>query len=154
MSNDFTSRRRQSECQRRGRGQSDGSGPCSRIVWSEDRTRVAGLDVSIAMGIDASAKALKVHLPSSRVILLGILPRGDLNDDVRRRIMKINRLLIQADAQSEYAFCDIGKVLLTEDGDLYWDSYMQDKLHLISGGYSRIAEPITKLLAEDSVKCD
>jgi lysophospholipase L1-like esterase len=111
-------------------------------------------DVSIAKGIDASAKALKVHLPRSRVILLGILPRGDLNDDVRRRIMKINRLLIQADAQSEYAFCDIGKVLLTEDGDLYWDSYMQDKLHLISGGYSRIAEPITKLLAEDSVKCD
>jgi lysophospholipase L1-like esterase len=104
-----------------------------------------------AEGVRAIVGQLRKGLPKSRILLLGILPRGRTADDEMRRSVAQATEGFKTGADGKYVhFFDSGRPFLRADG-LLRDTLMPDLLHLNSDGYevwARAIEPeIRRLLA-------
>ena len=92
-----------------------------------------------ADGIRAALEALRQHFPTSKILLLGLLPREELpSARLRLAVAQVNRL-IRACADGWHIFyADIGDVLLDSDGHLA-AAISPDTLHLTPHGYALLA---------------
>ncbi len=99
-------------------------------------------------GVAAVVDAVRTEAPGTKILLLGIFPRGEAADDpYRAKIEEVNLALSSlADWQTVH-FMDIGHVFLEPDGGLSKD-VMHDFLHLTSEGYRRWADAIEPKIAE------
>lgn len=109
-----------------------------------------------AAGIQAILDRLKSKCPSSKVLLMGIFPRGEKPDDEMRLINEAANALIEKMADGKQViYKDISKVFLDDQGVLKKD-LMPDFLHPNENGYSLWAEAIEKdvasLMGEDAAK--
>ena len=102
----------------------------------------------IAAGIRAILDALAEKSPRSKVLLLGILPRGpDAADPWRRKCDAVNALLPAfADGQRVH-FLNLNSRLVTADGGLSKD-IAPDLLHLSAKGYAILADALAPKLDE------
>jgi len=84
------------------------------------RNARANTPPEIAEGIAAVCRELQQRSPGSRIILMGILPRGAKPDDrLRAPIAETNRLLAQRFAQERgVVFLDLAAKFLAPDGSL------------------------------------
>jgi beta-glucosidase len=100
----------------------------------------------ITDGIRAVITHIHAASPSTKVLLLGILPRGHGPEDpTRQRCEAVNSLLpALADGQRVH-FINPGTTLLDPSGILHRD-LAPDLLHLSVKGYTRIAPPIAEAL--------
>lgn len=109
-----------------------------------------------AAGIKAIVKTLRENTPKTKILILGIFPRGATPDDARRQVNEKTNKLIQklADDKMVY-YLDIGKNFLQDDGTLSKD-IMPDLLHLSERGYNIWAESIeptvVRLMGEEGKK--
>jgi lysophospholipase L1-like esterase len=88
-----------------------------------------------AEGVKAIIAKLQSKLPETKILLLGIFPRGASKDDkMRQQNEATNALIAKLDDGSKIHFLDIGKTFLAEDGTLSKD-IMPDLLHLNEKGY-------------------
>ena len=96
----------------------------------------------IASGIRAILDALNEKCPNTRVVLLGILPRGaDAADPMRRKVEAVNALLpALADGQRVH-YLNVNSKITAADGTLSKD-IAPDLLHLSAIGYSILGEAI------------
>ena len=105
-----------------------------------------------ALGIKRIIDEVKLRLPSTKILLLDIFPRGaDKENEFRKINSEVNELIKNyADDDSEVFFLSIGDKFLQEDGTLS-KSIMPDLLHPNSEGYQIWAEAmeptIQKLLS-------
>lgn len=102
----------------------------------------------IAEGIQVILEQLKSKTPETKVLLLGIFPRG-ATPDVPQRVVnqKTNELIAKfADGQRVH-FLDIGDNFLEDDGTLSKE-IMPDLLHLNQKSYRIWAESIEPMVAE------
>lgn len=100
-----------------------------------------------ALGIQAVLDRLKVKCPQSRILLLGIFPRGERADDPVRALTDGTNAIIKKFADGKrVVYRDIGHVFLDDRGILHKD-IMPDFLHLSPKGYELWAKAI-----EDEVK--
>jgi lysophospholipase L1-like esterase len=105
-----------------------------------------------AEGVKQILEALKKKCPKSKILLLGIFPRGEKPSDAMRRQNEATNALIAkfADGQT-VQFLDIGQTFLQPDGTLTRE-IMPDLLHLSEAGYDKWAaalEPkVKELLGE------
>jgi lysophospholipase L1-like esterase len=106
----------------------------------------------IAAGVRAIVEKLRSSLPTTKVLVLAIFPRGP---NPENRFRKVNeaanaRISELADGKSVF-YLDIGKKFLKEDGTLTKD-IMPDLLHLNARGYeiwaSSIEPTVARLMAE------
>ncbi|MDR2863605.1 MAG: GDSL-type esterase/lipase family protein [Puniceicoccales bacterium] len=75
------------------------------------------------------------HRPSARILLLGILPRGEFPDDFRRKINSRVNAAISGFADGKRIFYkDTGSVFLLSDGRINKE-FMADFIHLTKSGY-------------------
>lgn len=90
----------------------------------------------IVEGILAIHETLRMKSPESRIVVMGVFPRGVRPDaPLRNPISEVNRLLSQAlSSKSNTTFLDIGKSFLAEDGTLPV-KYMNDGTHPTEEGY-------------------
>jgi lysophospholipase L1-like esterase len=90
----------------------------------------------VAAGIDAICEAIHERSPSTRIVLMAILPRGARPDDpLREPIRRTNRLLAARYAQdSKVTYLDIGAMFLAKDGTLP-AALMPDGTHPSDAGY-------------------
>ena len=95
----------------------------------------------IAQGIMAIVSEMNLRLPQSKILLLGIFPRGEKPNPQREKIAVINQLLAQLDGERNVTFLDIGAKFLTLDG-LITKDIMPDFLHPNEKGYRLWAEAI------------
>jgi lysophospholipase L1-like esterase len=95
----------------------------------------------IAQGIMAIVSEMNLRLPQSKILLLGIFPRGEKPNPQREKIAVINQLLAQLDGERNVTFLDIGAKFLTLDG-LITKDIMPDFLHPNEKGYRIWAEAI------------
>jgi len=95
----------------------------------------------IAAGIEAIVLELEKHLPQSKILLLGIFPRGEKPNPAREKIAEINRIIAKLDGTHHVAFLDIGAKFLTPEG-LITKDIMPDFLHPNEKGYRIWAEAI------------
>jgi beta-glucosidase len=101
----------------------------------------------IADGIRAVVESLRTRLPSTKVLLLAIFPRGVSPDEQREKNARASALAAGiADGQHVH-FLDIGPEFLTDDGTLPTD-VMPDLLHLSPEGYRIWAASMEPLLTK------
>jgi len=96
----------------------------------------------VVAGITAVVHLIRQRLPHTRVLLLGLLPRGPKNDPKYLEIPAINESLRNfACGSREVVFSDPGRHLLQDDGTIDL-GHMPDRLHLSASGYRLLAETI------------
>jgi lysophospholipase L1-like esterase len=98
-----------------------------------------------AEGIRVTLMRLHDQLPTTRILLLGLTPRGATADDpLRQKAVEVNRL-IQTCAGDGITYADIGGVLLEKDGTLSKD-ISPDLLHFSGAGYERLVPKLDPLI--------
>lgn len=101
----------------------------------------------IADGITAIVRKLRAKLPETKVLLVGIFPRGEKNDPIRQQVKEINSRIAKLDDGRTVRFLDIGSKLTEADGTIPKD-VMPDLLHLSEKGYQIWADAMEPTLAE------
>jgi lysophospholipase L1-like esterase len=101
----------------------------------------------IAEGVVAIVKYLREKLPNTRVLLLGIFPRGENFNAQRGKLAQINQVLQKLDDGKNVFYLDIGHRFLDENGMLSGE-IMPDYLHLSPAGYQIWADAIDPKLKE------
>jgi lysophospholipase L1-like esterase len=99
----------------------------------------------IAQGVSAIVDELRSRLPRTKVLLLGVFPRGEKPAPIRERLKSLNEKIAKLDDGSNVHYLDIGKVFLNEDGSIS-NKIMPDYLHLTPRGYRLWAEAMEPTL--------
>ena len=105
-----------------------------------------------ALGIAEIVRAIRQRSPTTRILLVGILPRGaDGNDAARAMNRRVNALIARC-ADNQYVFYADPGPMLTDAYGRMSDQMAYDRLHLTMVGYSILAaglEPtVQRLLGE------
>ena len=102
----------------------------------------------VAAGITAIVKELQKKSPSTKVLLLGIFPRGEKPNAGREKNDKVNTIIAKLDDGGKTVkYLDIGGKFLSEDKTISKD-IMPDFLHLTEAGYKLWAEAVLPTLKE------
>jgi lysophospholipase L1-like esterase len=92
-----------------------------------------------ALGIAEIVRLIRQRSPGTKVLVVGLLPRGaDASDPNRRQNQRVNEMIARcADGQSVF-YTDPGTMLLDGQGRLS-DQIAFDRLHLTYVGYAELA---------------
>lgn len=102
----------------------------------------------IAGGIRAVIDGLRQKLPSTRVLLLGVLPTGEKADNPCRLIIQaINAELAAFKGVDQIHYLDVGAIFLQKDGSISKE-IMNDYLHPTPKGYEILANVIGPVISE------
>ncbi|MGZ8869008.1 MAG: GDSL-type esterase/lipase family protein, partial [Thermoanaerobaculia bacterium] len=102
----------------------------------------------IRRGVVRVVERVREKLPDSKLLVMGIFPRGaDANDPKRAKIREVNRALAKLDDGESVRFLDIGDRFLAPDGSLPKE-IMPDALHLNFKGYQMWAEALAPVLGQ------
>lgn len=95
-----------------------------------------------AEGVKQIVETLKKKCPASKILLLGIFPRGEKPADAMRKQNEATNAIISKLADGKTVeFLDIGQTFLQPDGTLTRE-IMPDLLHLSEAGYDKWADVI------------
>lgn len=124
-----------------------------RVVVVMIGTNNTGLNTAeeIVQGVTAVVQELNKRLPTTKVLLLGVFPRGEKPGPQREKIAEVNQGLAKLNSPPSITFLDIGPKFLSAEGLISKD-IMPDYLHPNEKGYRIWAEAmeptLKKLLAE------
>jgi lysophospholipase L1-like esterase len=101
----------------------------------------------IVAGITAVRDLIVKKSPKTKVLLLGLLPRGkEPGNPLRARITSINEELAKLDGKNSTTFLELGAAFLQENGE-FKPELAPDHLHLSEQGYRAWAEAMEPTLA-------
>ncbi len=135
------------------RGELDGIAP--RVVVLLIGTNNIGLERSgkvrnttaeAIAGITSVIDLIRARLPQSKLLLLGIFPRGEKDDPIRAQVAEVNDALRRRDDGRVVRFLDIGAHFLEVDGSIS-PAIMPDRLHPSERGYEIWAAAMEPMLA-------
>ncbi|MBN1418744.1 MAG: GDSL family lipase [Planctomycetes bacterium] len=130
-------------------GNVDGIAPEVAVVMIGTNNSSADRNTASEMvdGVTAVVETLRAKLPATRILLLGIFPRGQTFNDQRGNILQVNQTIQKLDDGDHIRYLDIGHRFLEKDGSLSRE-IMPDFLHLTPKGYEIWAASIEDTLAE------
>ncbi|HEY5298936.1 MAG TPA: platelet-activating factor acetylhydrolase IB subunit [Verrucomicrobiae bacterium] len=96
-------------------------------------------------GVQAVVADLRAKLPDSKILLLGIFPRGTLDNPQRAQVAVINTVIAKLDDGKMVKFLDLNPKFLEADGKLSRD-IMPDLLHPNERGYQIWADAMNPTL--------
>ena len=114
---------------------------------NEDNGRPRNTTPEIIEGISNLVRQIQSRLPQSKILLLGIFPRGETNDPVREQVRAVNAGISRLDDRVKIKFLDLGKQFLSPDGTLPRGLF-PDLLHPDEKGYQIWADAMEPTLAE------
>jgi beta-glucosidase len=131
------------------RGHCDGLEPKVTIVMIGTNNTGNGMPAEKTFdGVTGVVQRLRSKMPKSKILLLGIFPRGEKPDDpMRVKNKEINDRLAGLDDGDHIFFLDISEDFLEDDGTLTKE-IMPDSLHLSPRGYEIWREAMAPKLAE------
>jgi len=134
-------------------GNIDGIAPKLAVIMIGTNNSGGDKPEAIAAGIKAIVEKLRAKLPQTKVLILGIFPRGTDDKDARRQVgMKTNEIVANlADCKCVF-YLDIGPKFLQPDRTLTKE-IMPDLLHLSPKGYGIWAESIEPMVAKLMGEC-
>jgi beta-glucosidase len=91
-------------------------------------------DTDILEGVTAIVNQIRTRQPDTKVILLGIFPRGNAFNPQRGRLLEINQALAKLDDGQYIFYLDFGSQLIEADGSIA-PAMMKDALHPGEAGY-------------------
>jgi lysophospholipase L1-like esterase len=126
----------------------EGQGFSPKAVMLMIGTNNAGRNTAaeIAEGIGAVVMELQKDFPKAKILLLGIFPRGTVNDPNRPKITEINSIIAKLHDGDHVHYLDIGSKFLEADGSISKE-VMSDALHPTTKGYEIWAEAVKEPLA-------
>jgi len=96
----------------------------------------------VAEAIAEIVQVIRRMSPATHILLMGVFPRGSVNDPLRAPVRELNALLsTYAAGQKEMTFMDIGPRFLAPDGELL-PGMLPDQCHPSTVGYRVWAEAI------------
>jgi lysophospholipase L1-like esterase len=101
----------------------------------------------VVAGVQAVVRDIRAKLPDSKILLLGIFPRGNFDDLQRAQVALVNTVIARLDDGKMIRYLDIGSNFLEDDGTLP-KSIMPDLLHPNPHGYEIWAQAMEPTLAE------
>lgn len=129
-------------------GNIDGIKPKLAVLMIGTNNSGANSPEEIADGIKAIVEKLRTKLPETKVLVLGIFPRGPDVNDARRKVNEGANAIAQKLADGKHVFyLDIGPSFLADDKTLSKE-IMPDLLHLSPKGYQIWADSIEARVAE------
>ncbi|AMY12506.1 GDSL-like Lipase/Acylhydrolase [Luteitalea pratensis] len=99
----------------------------------------------IAAGVEAICSTIHARSPQTRILLLGLLPRGERPNPARDSVGEVNRRLATLDGRHGITYLDIGSVFVSADGTIARE-VMYDFLHPTAKGYDLWAAAMTETL--------
>ncbi|XP_042288076.1 platelet-activating factor acetylhydrolase IB subunit beta [Thunnus maccoyii] len=102
----------------------------------------------VAGGILAITKLLISRLPKAKIVVLGLMPRGERPNPLREKNACVNGFLRSwLPRLGQAQFLDVSAEFVHSDGTISQQD-MFDFLHLTSTGYRTIAKPLSDLLLQ------
>lgn len=103
-----------------------------------------------ADNIRAFVRLVRRKCPSSKILLLGVLPRKEKN--LAEPVKQTNRLLAGLHNGKDIFFADPGKALLSADGASPQNEFMKDVVHPNARGYEVLEKELAVLLKKLDAK--
>ena len=130
-------------------GELDGIKPKLAVLMIGTNNLRGNTDEEIADGVKAIVAELNKRTPETKLLLLGVFPRGEKADDPNRgRIKNINSIIAKLDDGGKTVkYLDIGDKFLQPDGTLP-KSIMPDGLHPNAKGYEIWVDAIAPTVQE------
>jgi acetyl esterase/lipase len=108
----------------------------------------ANTPAEVAEGIRAICTRIRAKSPESRIILMGVFPRGAKADDpFRSKILELNKLLTEVGKDAGVTVLDIGRQFLLPNGELP-RNLLGDFCHPTEEGYAIWAAALKPLLQD------
>ncbi|KAI4882623.1 hypothetical protein NFI96_022016, partial [Prochilodus magdalenae] len=102
----------------------------------------------VAGGMVAIVQLLHSRLPKAKIVVLGLLPRGEFPNPLREKNSAVNNYLrASLPRLGPVQFLDVGGGFVHSDGTISCRD-MFDFLHLTASGYSAMATPLHELLLQ------
>lgn len=108
-------------------------------------------EAEILEGVQTIVKEIRARLPETRVLVVGIFPRGQTFSTQRGKLLQINQALAKLADGKMIHYVDFGSQLIEADGSLS-KKIMPDYLHLSEAGYEIWAQAIEPKLKEMGVR--
>lgn len=136
-------------------GNIEGLSPTLAVIMIGTNNFGANSPEEIALGIKAIVKSLRQKLPKSKILVLGVFPRGEKSDDpLRAKNVAVNKLIQDVGDDKMVTYLNINDKLLSADGTQDRE-IMPDLVHLSPKGYEiwgeAIEPKISELLGEKAV---
>ncbi len=104
-------------------------------------------DTEILEGVTAIVNEIRRRQPDTKVLLLGIFPRGKTFNAQRGRLLEINQALARLDDGQHIFYLDFGSQFIENNGDIS-PGMMNDALHPGEAGYKIWANAMEPKLKE------
>lgn len=127
-------------------GNVDGINPKLAVLMIGTNNMSSNTAKEIGAGIKAVVKKLRKKLPTTKVLVLAVFPRGEKPFEGREKLAKASAIAKKTADNKNVFFMDIGKEFLSADGTLSKD-IMPDFLHLTPKGYEIWAKAIEPKVA-------
>ena len=123
--------------------------PSVAIVLIGTNNAMAGsAPADTAQGIAEILRTLRRRAPQTKVLLLGLLPRGaDAGDRLRAVNTQVNAQIAACAEPGQVLYLDVGPKLLDASGRLD-EKVSFDRLHLTPMGYYMLATAVAPLIAQ------
>jgi lysophospholipase L1-like esterase len=130
-------------------GQLDGIKPKAAVlmIGTNNSNREDNTEADILAGVQLIVKQLRERLPQTKVLIVGIFPRGQTFSTQRGKILQVNQALAKFDDGRMIHYLDLGSELIDADGSIPKD-LMPDYLHLSERGYGIWAQAMEPKLKE------
>ncbi len=121
------------------------------MIGTNNSNKDDNTEAEILAGVTAIVEQIRERQPDTKIILLGIFPRGATFSAQRGKILQVNQALARLDDGTHIFYLDIGSQLIQNDGSIS-KAMMADYLHPGAAGYeiwAKAMEPkIVQLLGE------
>jgi lysophospholipase L1-like esterase len=124
-------------------GQLDGIKPKAAVlmIGTNNSNRDDNSEVDILQGVQLIVKQIRERQPQTKVLVVGIFPRGRTFSAQRGKIVQINQALANLADGKMIHYIDFGSQLIEADGSISKE-VMPDYLHLSERGYEIWAQAI------------
>jgi len=133
-------------------GQLEGIKPKAAVlmIGTNNSNKDDNTEVEILEGVQAIMAQIRQRLPETKILVLGIFPRGQTFSTQRGKILQINQALAKLADGKMVHYLDFGSQLIEPDGSIS-RKLMPDFLHLSEAGYEIWAKAIEPKLKEMGV---
>ena len=130
-------------------GQLDGLKPKTAVlmIGTNNSNKDDNTEADILEGVTAIVKEIRTRLPDTKLIVLGIFPRGKTFSVQRGKILQVNQALEKLADHKMIFYLDIGSQMIEADGSISTEM-MRDALHPGEKGYEIWAAAIEPKLKE------
>jgi lysophospholipase L1-like esterase len=117
------------------------------MIGTNNSNKDDNTESDILEGVTTIVQQIRTRLPQTKIVVLGIFPRGEKFNAQRGKILQVNQALARlADGQMVH-YVDFGAQLIQSDGTIS-KSIMPDYLHLSEAGYEIWGEALEPKLKE------